>query len=53
MKQSRLKIDHLHFHLLPREFEDELYQKCQIYETDIFRMLTEEEKEKLIKYFCG
>lgn len=51
MKQSQLKVDHLHFHLLPREFEDELYKKCQIFEKEIFRMLTEEEKEKLVKLF--
>ena len=50
-KQSHLKVNHVHFHLLPREFEDELYQKCQIHETGIFRMLTEEEKEKFAKLF--
>ena len=50
-KQGQIKVDHLHFHLIPREFEDELYQKCQIYEKDIFRMLTEEEKERFAKLF--
>jgi diadenosine tetraphosphate (Ap4A) HIT family hydrolase len=45
-KQDNLKVDHIHFHLLPREFKDDLYQRCQKYETDIFRMLTEEEKVK-------
>lgn len=48
-KQNEVKVDHVHYHLLPREFKDELYQKCQIFETEIFRMLTEEEKEKLTK----
>ncbi|PIQ69941.1 hypothetical protein COS55_00985 [Candidatus Shapirobacteria bacterium CG03_land_8_20_14_0_80_40_19] len=52
-KQSQLKVNHVHFHLLPREFKDELYQKCQIFETEIFRMLTEEEKEKFAKLFKG
>jgi len=42
-KQSRLKVHHLHIHLQPRELFDELYQKSQIYETDLFRDLTEEE----------
>lgn len=51
LKQSNLKVDHLYFHLLPREFEDELYKKCQIFEKEIFRMLTEEEKEKFAKLF--
>jgi ATP adenylyltransferase len=50
-KQDNLKVDHIHFHLIPREFKDDLYQRCQKYETDIFRMLTEEEKVKFIKLF--
>jgi len=48
-KQDNLKLDHLHIHLLPREFEDELYKKCQIFEKDVFRELTEEEIEKISK----
>lgn len=31
-KQDDLKIDHLHFHLQPREPFDERYQKCQVFE---------------------
>jgi len=51
LKESEVKVDHLHIHLLPREFEDELYKKCQVFEKEIFRMLTEEEKEKFVKLF--
>lgn len=50
-KEGQIKVNHLHFHLLPREFKDELYQQCQIYETNIFRMLTEEGKEKFAELF--
>ena len=39
-KQDGVKVDHLHIHLLPREFKDGLYQKCQKYETDIFQKLS-------------
>ncbi|HJP96528.1 MAG TPA: HIT family protein [Candidatus Saccharimonadales bacterium] len=39
MKQGRLKVDHLHFHLLPRTFQDDLYEKSMKYETDIFSEL--------------
>ncbi len=46
-KQDELKVNHLHIHLQPREFEDELYWKCQIYEKEIFKNLNEEELEKL------
>jgi len=48
-KQDDLKLDHLHIHLQPREFKDELYQKSQIFEKDIFRKLTQEEINKISK----
>ncbi len=51
MKQNWVKVDHLHFHLQPREFEDELYQKVQKYEKDLWQDLSEEEKEKFTKLF--
>jgi len=47
--QSGLKLDHLHIHLQPRQFEDELYKKCQILEKDIFKELTQEEINKISK----
>lgn len=50
-KQSRLKVDHLHIHLQPRELYDELYEKCQIFETNIFKELPKEEIEKLLAAF--
>lgn len=37
--QGRLKIDHLHFHLIPRSFEDELYQRSMRLETALFTNL--------------
>ena len=46
-KQDDLKVDHLHIHLQPRKFEDELYQKSQIFEKDVFKELTEEEINKI------
>jgi diadenosine tetraphosphate (Ap4A) HIT family hydrolase len=48
LKQSWVKVDHLHFHLLPREFEDELYEKSMRFETDLFRELGEEERERIV-----
>lgn len=51
LKESEVKVDHLHIHLLPREFEDELYKKCQIHEKEVFRMLTEEEVKKFNQIF--
>ncbi len=46
-KQSNLKINHLHFHLQPRELYDKLYSTSQIYETQIFKFLNSEEVEKI------
>jgi len=46
LPQSRLKINHLHFHLLPREFEDDLYSKCMVHERAIFQDLPQEEEAR-------
>jgi len=50
-KQNDLKVNHLHIHLQPRELEDELYQKCQIFETNIFNKLNQEEIDKFVELF--
>jgi len=50
-KQDNLKINHLHIHLQPREIFDELYEKSQIFEKDIFKDLQSEELEKMFKIF--
>ncbi|MBI2121009.1 MAG: HIT family protein [Parcubacteria group bacterium] len=52
IQQNRLKINHLHIHLRPREFEDELYQKVMKYERDVFIDLSQEEFEKCKKVFA-
>lgn len=39
LSQGRLKVDHLYFHLIPREFEDVIYTKSQIFEKEIFKDL--------------
>jgi histidine triad (HIT) family protein len=35
LQDSKYKVSHLHFHLVPRYFEDELYKKSMIYEKDV------------------
>lgn len=47
LPENDLKVDHVHIHLQPREFEDELYTKVQIGERSVFAPLTEEEIEKV------
>lgn len=36
LPQSRYKVDHIHWHLLPRWFQDPLYQRVQIHEKKMF-----------------
>ena len=49
MKQSRLKIDHVHFHVIPRAFQDYIYSEVEKYETDLFANLDEAEKQEVMK----
>ena len=46
---GRLKVNHLHFHVLPRWPEDELYQRSMRYEKEIFTDLTPEITKSLIE----
>jgi len=51
LKRSWVKVDHLHFHVQPREFEDELYQKSQKHEKELWKELFEAERKKFTKLF--
>jgi histidine triad (HIT) family protein len=37
LEESKYKVSHLHFHLIPRYFEDELYKKSMLYEKGVFK----------------
>lgn len=47
--QNNLKVDHVHIHLQPRSFKDELYQKCLISEEKIFKELSEDEINRVLE----
>jgi len=49
IRKRDLRKYSLQLHLHPRELFDELYEKCQIFETGVFKELTSEELEKMIK----
>jgi len=50
MKQSRVKVDHIHFHVLPRTLMDELYQaSAQFEEYQDLEDGERQEVEKLLK----
>ena len=46
LAQSWVKVNHVHFHLLPRELEDELYERSMKFEKEMWTALPEEEREK-------
>jgi diadenosine tetraphosphate (Ap4A) HIT family hydrolase len=43
LPESGVKVDHVHVHLVPREFEDEMFQKSMKFEAGLFKPLTNEE----------
>lgn len=50
-KQGWIKQHHVHFHLLPRFFEDALYQRSQRFETEIFEDLPDDERTRFMTLF--
>ena len=48
LSQSDIKVDHVHIHLLPRENEDELYQKSMQFEHDMWARPNEAELKKFM-----
>lgn len=51
LPESNTKVSHLHIHLWPREFNDELYMKSMKHEHKLFMELTEKERKKYKKLF--
>jgi len=49
MEQSKLKVNHVHFHVYPRSLNDYLYQVSEQYETDLFAELDETEAAAVAK----
>jgi diadenosine tetraphosphate (Ap4A) HIT family hydrolase len=49
MPQSRLKINHIHFHVYPRYNKDYLYQVSEQFETDLFTELDPDEETDFVK----
>ncbi len=45
LKQSQLKVDHLHFHVIPRALDDYIYSVSEHYEAELFAELDDAERE--------
>lgn len=51
MKQSNLKVDHLHFHVIPRNDQDDIFEEVEQFETPLFVPLTDSERTELTNLF--
>jgi diadenosine tetraphosphate (Ap4A) HIT family hydrolase len=49
LKQSRTKVDHVHYHVIPRSPEDVIYAKVENLETNLFEDLSTEEHDRIAK----
>jgi diadenosine tetraphosphate (Ap4A) HIT family hydrolase len=49
LRQSRLKVDHVHFHVIPRANEDYIYTVSEKFESDLFAKLDDTEREAVSK----
>lgn len=48
-KQNQLKVDHLHFHVLPRTLNDYIYSVSEKYDTELFADLDNTERAEVTK----
>jgi histidine triad (HIT) family protein len=48
-QQNKLKVNHVHFHVIPRYNEDYLYQVSEQFETDLFADLDPVEAKEVTK----
>jgi diadenosine tetraphosphate (Ap4A) HIT family hydrolase len=49
MGQSGVKLDHIHFHVIPRSLHDYIYQVSEKYDTDLFAELDDTERDAVAK----
>lgn len=47
MEQSQLSVKHIHFHVIPRYFQDYIYQVAEKYEHDLFTDLDAKEAKEV------
>lgn len=47
LSESHVKVNHLHFHVIPRNPEDRLHKHSMRFETDIFTNLSDKEKQEV------
>lgn len=49
VENSSTHVNHMHFHLLPRDLNDELQEKAERHKDPLYQELANEEKERILK----
>jgi diadenosine tetraphosphate (Ap4A) HIT family hydrolase len=49
LSQSKLKVNHVHFHVIPRALNDYVYQISEKYDTELFADLDPKEAQEVTK----
>lgn len=49
LEQSKFKVNHVHYHVIPRVFGDDIYTKAEQFEVELFEDLTEQEAQEIRK----
>ncbi len=49
VKETRIKVDHVHYHLIPRFSEDTIKQKVDVRGAKLFEDLSKDEEEEVYK----
>ena len=49
LRQDTLKVDHVHFHVIPRALEDYIYQVSERYDTELFADLDPAEAREIAR----
>jgi diadenosine tetraphosphate (Ap4A) HIT family hydrolase len=51
LKDSRTHVNHLHFHIIPRDEGDEIGRVVDVHRKPFYRDMSDEEKEKMLNLF--
>ena len=46
---SKYKVAHVHYHVVPRKFKDRIYQLVDVHDTQLFEDLSKEEHNRVAK----
>lgn len=53
ISENKLKVDHVHFHVIPRAHEDYIYSVSEKFEKDLFADLDNLERKEVEKLLAG